>query len=154
MSTMTESPATTPIPVQLSEPEFIAFIFPYLSMPKRGPKCKLGYYRVFNLILWLLYTGMQWKCLPVPRAGDGTVVIHDTTIVRPHVRFHEDQSPRPSIPDLSSVALCSLSSSTLRAAPRCPAAMPDIGCAQRLAENWSGQRTAHSAEQGNIGVWR
>ncbi len=55
-----------PIPVQLSEPEFTAFILPYLSMPKRGPKCKLGYYRVFNLILWVLYTGMQWKCLPVP----------------------------------------------------------------------------------------
>jgi hypothetical protein len=30
-------------------------------MPKRGPKCKLGYYRVFNFILWVLYTGMQWK---------------------------------------------------------------------------------------------
>jgi len=38
-------------------------------MPKRGPKCKLGYYRVFNLILWVLYTGMQWKCLPVPTDG-------------------------------------------------------------------------------------
>jgi hypothetical protein len=46
----------------------------------------------------------------------------------------------PSIPDLSSVALCSPSSSTLRAAPRWPAAMPDFDCAQRLAENWSGQR--------------
>ena len=44
------------IPVQLSEPEFAAFILPHLSMPKRGPKCKLGYYRVFNLILWVLYT--------------------------------------------------------------------------------------------------
>ena len=61
---MTESPATTPIPVQLSELDFIAFIFPHLSMPRRGPKCKLGYHRVFNLILWVLYTGMQWKCLP------------------------------------------------------------------------------------------
>jgi len=54
-------PATTPIPVQLSEPEFTAFILPHLSMPKRGQKCKLGYYRVFNLILSVLYTGMQWK---------------------------------------------------------------------------------------------
>src|SRR5215468_6112663 len=26
---------------------------------KRGPKCKLGYYRVFNLILWVLYTVAQ-----------------------------------------------------------------------------------------------
>ena len=51
MSTTTPKPATTPIPVQLSEPEFETFILPHLSMPKRGPKCKLGYYRVFNLIL-------------------------------------------------------------------------------------------------------
>src|SRR2546427_2516692 len=46
MSTTAPKPATTPIPVQLSEPEFEAFILPHLSMPKRGPKCKLGYYRV------------------------------------------------------------------------------------------------------------
>jgi hypothetical protein len=25
-------------------------------MPKRGPKCKIGYHRLFNLILWVLYT--------------------------------------------------------------------------------------------------
>ena len=49
MSTTAPKPVTTPIPVQLSEPEFEAFILPHLSMPKRGPKCKLGYYRVFNL---------------------------------------------------------------------------------------------------------
>jgi len=46
-----KKPATTPIPVQLSESEFNEFIFPHLSMPKRGPKCKLGYHRIFNLIL-------------------------------------------------------------------------------------------------------
>ena len=62
MSTTAQQPATTPIPVHLSEPEFTACILPHLSMHKRGPKCKLGSYRVFNLILWLLYTGMQWKC--------------------------------------------------------------------------------------------
>ena len=50
MSTTAPKPATTPIPVQLSEPEFEAFILPHLSMPKRGPKCKLGYHRVFNLM--------------------------------------------------------------------------------------------------------
>ena len=55
---MTKLRTTTPIPVQLSGPEFIAFIFPHLSMPMRGPKCKLGYHRVFNLILWVLYTGV------------------------------------------------------------------------------------------------
>src|SRR2546422_8811897 len=76
MSTTAPQSATTPIPVQLSEPEFTAFILPHLSMPKRGPKCKLGYYRVFNLILWVLYTGMQWKCLPAPHDTDGQPAIH------------------------------------------------------------------------------
>ena len=58
MSTTAPKPATTPIPVQLSEPEFEAFLLPHLSLPKRGPKCKLGYYCVFNLILRVLYKGM------------------------------------------------------------------------------------------------
>jgi len=26
---------------------------------------------VFNLILWVFYTGMQWKCLPVPTDTQG-----------------------------------------------------------------------------------
>ena len=82
MSTTAPKPATTPIPVQLSEPEFDAFILPHLSMPKRGPKCKLGYYRVFTLIAWLLYTGMQWKCLPVPTNPTGKPAIHYTTVYK------------------------------------------------------------------------
>jgi transposase len=92
MSNMTKSPATTPIPVQLSGPEFITFIFPHLSMPIRGPKCKLGYHRVFNLILWVLYTGMQWKCMPVPRASDGTALIHYTTIYKVFAKWADDGS--------------------------------------------------------------
>ena len=64
MSITAAKPATTPIPVQLSETEFTAFILPHLSMPKRGPKCKLGYYRVFNLILWVLRTlNTVWQLL-------------------------------------------------------------------------------------------
>jgi transposase len=92
MSTTTAQPATTPIPVQLSEPEFTACIFPHLSMPKRGPKCKLGYHRVFNLILWVLYTGMQWKCLPIPDDAQGTPAIHYTTIYKVFARWADDGS--------------------------------------------------------------
>src|SRR5262249_54866936 len=80
MSTTAPQPVTTPIPVQLSECEFTAFLLPHLSMPKRGPKCKLGYYCVFNLLLKVLYTGMQWKCLPVPQDAPGNPAIHDTTV--------------------------------------------------------------------------
>jgi hypothetical protein len=56
MRTTAPKSATTPIPVQRSAPEFEAFLFPHLSMPKRDPKCTLGYHRVFHLILWLLDT--------------------------------------------------------------------------------------------------
>ena len=87
-----KKPATTPIPVQLSETEFTEFILPHLSMSKRGPKCKLGYHGVFNLILRVLYTGMQWKCLPVPKAPDGTDAIHYTTVYKVFARWSDDGS--------------------------------------------------------------
>ena len=92
MSTTAPKPATTPIPVQLSEPEFEAFILPHLSMPKRGPKCKLGYYRVFNLILRVLYTGMQWKCLPIPHDTQGKPAIHYTTVYKVFAKWADDGS--------------------------------------------------------------
>ena len=92
MSTTTAQPATIPIPVQLSEPEFTAFILPHLSMPKRGPKCKLGYHRVFNLILWVLYTGMQWKCLPIPHDAKGKPAIHYTGVYKVFARWADDGS--------------------------------------------------------------
>ncbi len=56
------------IPVQLFGAEFNPFILRHLSISRRGPKCKLGYYHLFSLILWVLYAGMHWKCLPVPKS--------------------------------------------------------------------------------------
>jgi transposase len=67
-------------------------ILPHLSMPKRGPKCKLGYYRVFNLILWVLYTGMQWKCLPISKDASGKPAIHYTTVYRAFAKWADDGS--------------------------------------------------------------
>jgi len=92
MSLPTQKPATTPIPVQLSENECTAFLFPHLSMPKRGPKCKLGYHRVFNRILWVLYTGMQWKCVPIPKDAQDKPAIHYTTIYRTFATWADDGS--------------------------------------------------------------
>ena len=92
MSTTAPQPATTPLPVQLSDSEFTAFLLPHLSMPKRGPKCKLGSHCVFNLILRLLYTGMQWKCLPVPQDAQGKPAIHYTTVYKVFARWADDGS--------------------------------------------------------------
>ena len=92
MSTRAKHAATTPIPVQLSAPEFNEFILPHLSRPKRGPKCKLGYHRLFNLILWVLYTGMQWKCLPIPKDPTGKPEIHYTNVYRAFAKWADDGS--------------------------------------------------------------
>jgi transposase len=90
--TTAKNPAITPIPVQLSEPEFTAFIFPHLSRPKRGPTYKLGYHRLFNLILWVLYTGMPWKGLPMPQDATGKPAIHDTNVYRAFATWSDDGS--------------------------------------------------------------
>jgi transposase len=84
--------ATTPIPVQLSATDFHKFIFPHLSMPRRGPKCKLGYHCLFNLILWVLYTGMPWKCVPIPKDPHGKPAIHYTSVYRAFAKWANDGS--------------------------------------------------------------
>src|SRR6266850_2709190 len=76
---MPHSPSKNAMCRKWDTPEII---LPHLSRPKRGPKGKLGSYRVFNLILWVLYTGMPWKCLPIPRDGHGKPAIHDTNVYR------------------------------------------------------------------------
>ena len=80
------------IPVQLSEEAFEQFILPHLSLPKRGPRCKLGYHKPFNYILKVLYTGMQWKELPIDQGPDGNVEIHYTGIFKLFARWAEDGS--------------------------------------------------------------
>ena len=92
MSTTAPEPATTPISVQLSENEFSACILPHLSIPKRGLKCTLGSHRVFNLIVWVLYPGMQGKCLPIPHNANGQRAIHDTTVYKVLATWADDGS--------------------------------------------------------------
>ena len=78
--------------VHVSVKYFLEIALPYLSMPKRGPKCKLAYYRVFNLILWVLYTGMQWKCLPVPKDRNGKAEVYYTTVYKVFAKWADDSS--------------------------------------------------------------
>jgi transposase len=85
-------PEYNAIPVQLSEEEFEQFILPHLSLPKRGPRCKLGYHKPFNYILKVLYTGMQWKELPIDQGPDGNIEIHYTGIFKLFARWAEDGS--------------------------------------------------------------
>ncbi len=80
------------IPVSFSVIDFERFVLPALSMPARGPKCKIGYHKVFNYILTLLYTGMQWKMLPIDRDPEGKPEIHYTGIYKQFARWSDDGS--------------------------------------------------------------
>ena len=87
-----EKPEYNVIPVQLSEQEFEKFILPHLSLPKRGPKCKIGYHRPFNYILKVLYTGMQWKELPIKVGPDGKSELHYTGVYKLFADWADDGS--------------------------------------------------------------
>jgi hypothetical protein len=80
------------IPVQLSAEEFEKFILPHLSLLKRGPQCKIGYHKPFNYILKVLYTGMQWKELPIDKGAEGKAEIHYTGVFKLFARWAEDGS--------------------------------------------------------------
>ena len=90
MSTTAPKPATPPLPVQLSAPEFAAFLWPHLSMPTRAPKGQLGYDRVFHLILSVLYTGMPWTCWPVPQAAQGKPALPYTTVSKGFAQWADE----------------------------------------------------------------
>jgi hypothetical protein len=61
-------------------------------MPKRGPKCKIGYFKIFDYILKILYTGMQWKELPIDNGFDGKPEIHYTSIYKKFACWSQDGS--------------------------------------------------------------
>ncbi len=85
-------PASTAIPVQVSAEEFAEFILPHLSVPKRGPQCKIGYHKPFNYLLKVLYTGMQWKELPLALGPEGKAELHYTGVFKLFARWAKDGS--------------------------------------------------------------
>jgi transposase len=83
----------TRIPTNVSAKIFDEFFLPHLSMPKRGPKCKIGYFKLFCYILKLLYTGAQWKELPIDNnMSDGRPEIHYTAIYKKFACWSDDGS--------------------------------------------------------------
>jgi hypothetical protein len=49
------------IPKQVSRKDFNKYIDPHLRKPKKGPKPKITFYKIFNYILYVLHTGIQWN---------------------------------------------------------------------------------------------
>lgn len=61
----------------------------YLPKGKRGRKLKLSYYKIFNYVLHVLHTGMQWNELKTYRDE-----IYWTNIYKHHNRWSKDGSYR------------------------------------------------------------
>lgn len=55
------------LPTKVKQHDFNTFINPCLSRGKHGPKTKISYYKIFNYILYVLHTGIQWKELKTYR---------------------------------------------------------------------------------------
>lgn len=78
------STAYNTLPVKVIRKEFNRFIQPHLSMSK-NQKPNLSYFKIFNYILYVLHTGIQWENLPVTE-------VHWTNIYRHHNRWSKDGS--------------------------------------------------------------
>ena len=58
------------IPTKLTKRQFERYIEPSLSKAKRGYVSKIPLYKLFNYILYKLYTGCHWEELPIERDAD------------------------------------------------------------------------------------
>jgi transposase len=68
------------IPTDVSLEQFRQFVLPHLSVGSRGPAPKLSLHALFCYTLKLLYTGCQWKELPIEKDQDGRPEFHYTRI--------------------------------------------------------------------------
>lgn len=80
-------PQRITLPVKVSRKDFNKYIDPYLSRAYRGPKTKISRHKIFNYILYVLHTGIQWNQLPVYRHE-----IHWSNVYRWHNKWSKDGS--------------------------------------------------------------
>lgn len=76
------------MPVKVSQNDFNKYIRPHLHFPVKGPKPKLSYYKIFNYILYVLHTGIQWQELKTNKND----TLHWSNIYKWHARWSKDGS--------------------------------------------------------------
>ncbi len=80
MTEVAKKPDFNRIPTNLTENEFNEFFLPHLSQAKKGPEPKISLFKTFNYILYFLYSGCQWKSLPIDKLENGCSEIHYTRV--------------------------------------------------------------------------
>jgi transposase len=78
------SPVYNILPTKVTRSEFNRYIKPHLSRSKTKQP-KISYFKIFNHILYVLHTGIQWYQLPV-------IGVHWTNIYRHFNRWSKDGS--------------------------------------------------------------
>lgn len=82
-----EKPVYNGIPKQVTRKDFNKYINPYLKKPMKGPKPKISFYKIFNYILYVLHTGIQWNQLKTKRNE-----LHWTNVYKRHNQWSKDGS--------------------------------------------------------------
>ena len=63
------------IPTVVTEAQFQQHIEPHVTKAKRGYVSEQPLYKIFNYVLYKLYTGCQWPALPIETTVDGQPVM-------------------------------------------------------------------------------
>jgi transposase len=63
MPKQAQKPKHSTIPTKLTEEQFQKYVRPHRRCAKRGYESKIPLYKVFNYLLYVLYTGCQWPAL-------------------------------------------------------------------------------------------
>lgn len=75
------------LPKKVFRVDFNKYIAPHLSKGKRGPKPKISSYKIFNYILHVLHTGIQWDQLKTYKNE-----LHWSNVYKWHNRWSKDGS--------------------------------------------------------------
>jgi len=75
------------IPKQVSRKDFNQYIAPALKRPVKGPAPKRSLYKIFNYILDVLHTGLQWNQLKPNRKE-----LHWANVYKGHNRWAKEGS--------------------------------------------------------------
>ena len=75
------------LPKQVARRDFNRHILPHLKGRVKGPRPKLSFYKIFNYILYVLHTGIQWDQLKTRRNE-----LHWSNVYKWHNRWSKDGS--------------------------------------------------------------
>lgn len=75
------------LPKKVSRRDFNRYVASVLNKPIKGPKPKLSLYKIFNYILYVLHTGIQWDQLKTRKNE-----LHWSNVYKWHNRWSKDGS--------------------------------------------------------------